>query len=501
MKNLTFIFLLINCAVSAQTRTDVDSMVAALGSFGNDTSRVQQLDLISFTYSRINPDKGLEYARQALDLSEQLGWKKGIAAANSDLAINYEAKGIHSLAIYHHQKALDQYTDLGLKRSMAAVLANMSTVYERQSDYPNALSYAHQALKISEELGDTVTAAIIWENIATIYMRQKNYTEAMQNYTTALLMYEKAGNSRVAQVLGNMGIVLDAMGRYDTALVYHFRALEDNRAQGDKYGEQVNLMNIGLVYCHMRDYDRALQFQLEALHISEESGRRGDIAINLGNIGETYYFMATDSSISDRNSLPTAIRYLEQAVGLCKEINYQGPLMEFAGFLSDAYALDGNYKDALAMVREIMVLKDSMHRQEQSAKIVDLEAKRDLLVKEKEIEIQNKQLLIAELTARNKRNERILYLSGIIFLVFLITILIARYRRKVKHHQAVLSDIADIQSHELRAPIARMQGLVKLLDVETADPKAKTIIGYIHDVSIELDDIVRKAAAKTHHRK
>lgn len=499
MKKSILLFLLLVFGTAAQAQNKLDSLHAALRVSGHDTSRVNLLDQLSFRYSRIDPDKGLEYAQQALDAAEELGWKKGIAAAHSDFGINYEAKGIHSLAVYYHEKALRSYTELGMKGSMAAVLANLSTVYEKQGDYPNALSYAHEAMEISESIGDTAKMAFIWENIGIIYLRQKNYDQAMQNYITALHMHERMGNDNgVVRVLGNIGIVYDATGKYEQALDCHMRALEVNRSNGDKYGEQVNLMNIGLVHCHMKKYSLALNYQLQALRISQESGGKGDVAVNLGNIGETHYFMATDSTYAhDRTkSLHTAIAYLLEAVALCEEINYLGPLIEFRQFLSDAYLLAGDHAKALAVYKEMAAVKDSIAAEEQSGKIKDLEAKREFLLKEKELEIHNKQLQIAELTAANKRNERIIFISGIILLLALITIIVLRYRTRVKAHREVLSDIANIQSHELRGPIARMQGLVNLLRTDDLSDPDKLIVGYIRDVSIELDEIVRKASAK-----
>ncbi|MDX5320670.1 MAG: PAS domain-containing protein [Bacteroidota bacterium] len=74
----------------------------------------------------------------------------------------------------------------------------------------------------------------------------------------------------------------------------------------------------------------------------------------------------------------------------------------------------------------------------------------------------------------------------------------------VKHQKAIekrnekLSEIAWIQSHIVRAPLARIMGIVQLMDMEEIDPKTRTrLIGELSKASRELDgilhDIVEKA--------
>jgi tetratricopeptide (TPR) repeat protein len=508
MKKILLFALLAPFFARAQDRVQLDSLLGMLAIAPEDTSRAELLDRISFSYSRVDPDKGLEYGQQAKALAESLGWKKGIAAASSDLGINYEAKSIHAQAIHHHLEALRLYEELGMKRSTAGVLANLSLVYRARGDYPSALSYAFRALEIEEEIGGK-NIAIIRESIGTIYLRQKNYESAMVYYTAALKVQEAAGNTEgVTRALGNIGIIYDATGDYARALDCHSRALKANRTQGDRNGEQINLMNIGIVHCHMKDFARALDYQVQALQISEELGKKSSIAVNLGNIGETYFFIAGDSSSSTpagklvpqskTANLQLAISYLERSTALCKEIDFLGPLIEFDQFLSDAYLLSGDHRKAFAAFREMTTTRDSVYSQESLIRMNDLETQRVLDLKEKELEIHNKQMEIATLEAANKRKERLVYLSGILLLLVVVGVVAGRFRQRSKVHKAVLSDIASIQSHEIRGSVARMLGLTQLLTrQDPADASNKQLIGYIRDVSVELDENIRRVVTKT----
>ena len=496
-------------AQNKQGHSLIDSLLEKLPEAQQDTNKVALLDMISFTYSKINPDEGIKYAIQAKELSEKLKWKKGIASAHSDLGINYEAKSDHLKAIDNDLKALKIYEELGMRRSMAGVLANISLIYLAQSDYSKALEYSFKALKLNEEFTDKKNSAIIQENIGTIYMEQGKHSKAMEYYSSALKIQEALEDEEgIARTSGNIGIIYDAQGDYAKALDYYLQALKTNEKAGKKNAIQINLANIGNAHSHLNDFSKALAYHMRALRISRELGMKRDIAVNLGNIGEIYFFIARDTSgnikpdslvqSSKSANLQLAILNLEQATEMCKEINFFGPLIEFTQFLSEAYVLSGNYKKAFETFTAYTAHKDSIFSEQNNIKLKNLETRRELDLKDKEIIIQNKQIEISKLAAANKRNERVIFISGIILLLLIIGIVIRGFIKRSKIHINALSDIASIQSHQIRGPVARILGLTKLFNKnDIADPVNKELIVHIATSTAELDEIVKKIVNKT----
>ncbi len=506
------LLLLLPLAVPGQgagSRSYIDSLIQQLPRSRPDTNKVKLLDEISYAYAAVDPGTGVAYGNLAKQLADSLGWKKGSAVALFDIGVNYSAESCHSQAIYHYKKAQEVYQALGMKSSVAGVLANISQSHMATSNYTEALANAFRALKIYEELREEKNMAMVLENIGTIYLEQKRYDKAMAYYTDALELQERVGSKRdVARVLGNMGIVHDANGDYEEALGNHRLALETNRSSGNMHSAQINLVNIGIVYAHMKEYPEALMYEMEALRISESLGSERDIAVNLGNIGETYYFIATDSVTSVRPdsliprgkaaNLDRAILYLEKGVEGCRALSYFGPLVEFTLYLSQAHSLAGNYEKACEVYKEHVAVKDTIFSQQNRIRLSDLESERALYLKDKEIIIRDKQLEIVKLEAANRRNERVMYISGIVLLLGVAGVVITRSARKSRAHKTILSDIADIQSHEIRGPVARILGLVKLFNHnEPADPVNRKVIGYIRHASEELDHIVKKVVTKT----
>lgn len=73
-----------------------------------------------------------------------------------------------------------------------------------------------------------------------------------------------------------------------------------------------------------------------------------------------------------------------------------------------------------------------------------------------------------------------------------------KYVDTIEQQNHTFKEIAWIQSHVIRAPLARLIGLVDLLETEIPDSTEDSIslIGHINDSAAELDDIVREISKK-----
>ncbi len=511
MRPYYFILLIaIPFAVDGQTnhyRQLTDSLTKQLVSAKEDTNKVRTLDLLSYNYSAIMPDEGIKYGEQALVLAKKLDWRSGILTSYADLGINYAAKSNQAKAIYYDKKALKLAEELGNKGTQAAVLANMSLVFLGQSDYLNALNYGYKALAFDEGYLDKRTGAIIRENLGTIYLEQKNYLKTMAYYLVALKLYEELGDREgIARSNCNVGIVHEARGEYDQAIQYHRRSLQTNAEMGNQNAMQINYANLGSVYLHMKNYQLALENQLQALKISEQLGIASSMAINFGNLGETYFALANDSSGAPeahwrkerKTNLDRSIRYLEQAVLYCKKTGYSAPQIEFSQYLFEAYDLAGDYKKAFHAFKEHTQVKESVYSHQNQLELASMETKRELDLKDKRIIIKNKEIEIAKLQEKNKSNERIIYFSAILIILTVTGLVIKTFSRRNKVQRETLNDIAAIQSHELRGPLATILGLTQLFNQEAPnDPVNKKVIDSIAATGRDMDEIVRRIIDKS----
>jgi tetratricopeptide (TPR) repeat protein len=290
--------------------------------------------------------------------------------------------------------------------------------------------------------------------------------------------------------------------------MYHTHALEINKKYGNTSSVQINLANIALSYSNLKKYSKALEYHFAALKVSEETGNPRDIAINMGNIGETYYLISTNWNTADKYgkqvkptksaNLLEAVSWLEKATSTLEQIKYFAPLTEFGPYLAEAYFLSSDLEKAYRYHMHFTAIKDSVFSQENKAKLASIATQFEVQLKDRTIALKNKEIEVAQLSAANKRKESFIYLISIVVLLAVIVVVVKKYIADDKSHKNVMNEISQMQSHEIRGPVARILGLIQLFNKEDdRDPINKELIIALNSVAIELDTVIKKVVKKT----
>jgi len=443
----------------------IDSLVKELNSDSHKNAEDKITDDIlvdlCFDYYDVDPDKGIGYGKQGLALAEKLNLKNEIAQVNYYLGTNFCVK----------------------------------------ADYPTALEYYLKALKLNEELGNKKRIANTLNNIGRVFVMQKNCSRALEYYTKSLSVLEELKDTiAVTNTLGSIGSAYEVQKDYPKALEYYNRALAENIKLGDKNGIADNTGNIGLVFMDQHDYNNALQYFFEALKMNERLEDKNSTLINIGNIGECYLAIATDTTRKIRPgglipsgktaNLQKAIEYLKKCIALCKEVGDLGSLQTFTKDLSEAEELLGNYKSALGDYKLFVTTKDSVFNIDNNVKITNLETKRDLDLKDKQIEINNKQIEIDKLAVAKKDTQRWFFIAGIVALMMIIFITL-RNNQKQKHSNHLLSKEKQKSEHLL----------LNILPAEVAEElkeKGTAHAKYYDNVTVLFTDFVDFTKAGEH---
>jgi light-regulated signal transduction histidine kinase (bacteriophytochrome) len=67
----------------------------------------------------------------------------------------------------------------------------------------------------------------------------------------------------------------------------------------------------------------------------------------------------------------------------------------------------------------------------------------------------------------------------------------------IREQNKKLKDIAWVQSHDVRGPLARIKGLVNLLNIHSRPDEDAELIGYLKSASNEMDDVIKKIVKET----
>jgi len=461
MKKLFFALLVflpvLSYAQPKQGQALIDSLVKELNSDSHkdkeDSVKAAILIGLCFDYYNIDPDKGIQYGRQGLQLAEKLDLRKKTAQANYYLGANYTVKADCPAALDCLLKALKIYEELGDKRNIALTLYNIARVFVIQKNTGHALEYYFKTLAIQQEIKDTANIPYTLGDIGSAYEVQKNYPKALEYYNQALAANRKIGNNlAIADNIGNMGCVF--MDQYD--------------------------------------YASALQYFFEALKMNEALGNKSSSLINIGNIGECYLAVAKDTTGNLKHNelipagktanLHKAVEYLNRGIALSREIGDLEELEIYTKDRSEAEELSGNYKTALGDYKLFVTAKDSVFNIDNNVKITNLETKRDLELKDKQIEINNKQIQIDKLEVAKKNHERWFFVAGIAALLVIIFITLRNIKRQKRSNHLLSKEKQ--KSERL---------LLNILPAEVAEElkeKGKAHAKYYDDVTVLFTDFV-----------
>lgn len=419
-----------------QGQAKIDSLLNVLPKYEGDTNRVNILKELSKLFYASNPDKGINYGEEGVELARNIDWEKGLADNYSSLGINYGfGKSDFPKAIEFFEKALIIFEKIGNKKNSASTLGYIGFIYRNQSEYVKALDYYQRSLKIFETLKNKDGVAANLGNIGMIYELKKDYKRALEYYKKALAIKEELGSKDgQATVLSNIGIVYLTNNDLPNALENFRKSATLFEEVGNLNGLASSDGNTGLVYQKQGNYSRALENYNKAVDIYEELGSRTNLANNLGNIGAIYFTLSQDSilkniktetkfvSLRKEVNLSRSIKYYKRAVDLLEEIGELQARSSFFKGLSDAYKEKGNLDSALSTYKEYNILEDSVFSAKSNTAIANLTAVRDNEIKDREIKIK-------DLKITQSQNERWALIGGAIA-VSIVAFVIFRQRRK-----------------------------------------------------------------------
>jgi hypothetical protein len=94
--------------------------------------------------------------------------------------------------------------------------------------------------------------------------------------------------------------------------------------------------------------------------------------------------------------------------------------------------------------------------------------------------------------------ERILFAGGLLILIALIGILTRSYLKRIKKDNQTLDEISQMQSHKVRAPVARILGLTQLFNSkDLTDPVNQEVITHITSTTADLDKVITEIIEKS----
>lgn len=358
--------------------------------------------------------KSLQYINQFKDEGNAI-----LADTHNALGIAYSRQNKLKTAINHLLIVDSIHKKEPLRADIiAAAYQSLGNVYLELKQYDAAEQYY---LKANKEFEKIPEAGIFYSNITNVFLGEVYYFKGKLNkadslLSKTLLFFEKIADKRtVAEIHNYLGLINLAKGNLESAEVY---------------------------------FKNALQFQKENLHHLEA-------AQSALQLGELYL---------KKGKPAEAIDFFQQALFYNRNVKNGSLNNTIYSKLAQAYALQGNYKEAYKFSEIATAINDSIHQIQTASKIKEIEAIYQTESRDREIA-----LLTAknELVVQQKKYQRNLLwgILGLIMLATVFVILLFRNRQRITEKLKEL-DIAKSTffaniSHEFRTPLTLVTGPIE----------------------------------------
>ena len=157
-------------------------------------ARVDLLNDLGMALYKSEPFMTEAYAKEAMVLSERIGYMRGKARSNKVIGIAIASRGKYYESMEHFNIAREIYTELDDRRGIAGTFTNIGVVYSDQSRLDLALDHHLKALSIYEEINDRNSIAHSFNCIGVVFRKRNNLEKAEYYYQKALKIREETGN-------------------------------------------------------------------------------------------------------------------------------------------------------------------------------------------------------------------------------------------------------------------------------------------------------------------
>jgi AraC-like DNA-binding protein/Flp pilus assembly protein TadD len=375
-----------------------------------DTQQIDQLLDLSRKDQWIDPYRSLSYADQALQKAQQINYHEGIAAAHNLKGFCYWTFGDNELAL---QSALEAI-DIATAQSPASI--GEYALLQAESYYIMARGYmdlrentkAHESIVKAETLANEVSD---WTQLCSIYNLK--------------------------------GVILYNDRKYDSALYFYKKAYEIGK---NKPVDPINLSriisNIGECYA-IENPELAFRYFNEALTSARATGNKIAEASITSIMGHGYL---------RKNDIKNAEASLQIALGLASSLGLRRVMRHAYGGLVDIRLMQGRGNEAVVYLQRYYAVRDSLLNTSKVRQIVELEAKHELELREKNI----------QLLENEKRLQTIWknLLIGLVVLLILASVAVIQWQRyRYRRNREMLNLEIDLLTQQHKEAVDKYKTL------------------------------------------
>lgn len=492
-----------------------DSLKAALSNHPQEDSiRVKTLNLLAFETHFSYPAQCIKYAQEARDISKKINFDKGTALSYRYTGLAHWTQSQYSLALAFFFQGLKIADSLHYGQARADIMGNIGLVQNGMGNYTLALQYFEKSLEAQRELKNRQREIIMLNNIGDCYFFQKQYDRAISTYRNSLSLGTPI-HFLVETNHRNIGMVYEAKGELDSAMSHFRTALKVIDELKEKREMSFVRKSMASTYLKKGDVSSAENFAQQSLAIAKQANYRSlirdvysllsDISARQGKINEsaTYYKLHVAYKDSIQNLAEASkIAALEMEYEIQKKqieiasLQKDGKLKEKELLQKNTFLISAIAVASLLILFLIFYVRN--YRFQKSLNALLKQQHQKVLTLNEEIRTQQEEV-VTQRDSLIEKNKSIVNLHNQLKEANdNLEKTVANRTAALREQNKRLEEYAFLNAHDLRGPVARILGIINLLEMNHLTEEKPLLLGYLKKSAIELDQITRSISDTLH---
>lgn len=187
-------------------------------------------------------------------------YKRKALAIYANIGNIYYYQSNYDDCIENYLKALKLSEEIGFKKGIAVSCSNLAAAYKDILNYDKALEYNYRSLSIANESGDRFSVTQSLNNLGSVYFSIPDYDSAYIYFKKCQVLNEQDSNEfALISTYVNIADVLRETGKYDSALYYFNKSLALSKKLNSNDGLINDYYMIGQLYEKTGEYDNAIK--------------------------------------------------------------------------------------------------------------------------------------------------------------------------------------------------------------------------------------------------